>query len=182
MQFSAQILPTNTFSLQNQGLAPLPPVWEILNPPLHHMHIAFYGQVCIAVTSGVSTGSTLLSSGGSNGGGGNGRGWALRTFPSVQFFIAARKRTLGQGNVFTRFCHSVHRRRGDCIQGGLHPRGRSAFRVGKTPPPLPPIGYYGIRSTCRRDTSCWNAFLFSCSFRQKFPRHIKTSRYFSKLL
>ena len=36
-------------------------------------------------------------------------------------FITARKRSLGQGNIFTPVCHSVHRggMRG-CSQGGMH--------------------------------------------------------------
>ena len=43
--------------------------------------------------------SSALTSGGSRG----------RTSPiSVYFFITARKRSLGQGNVFTPVCHSVH--------------------------------------------------------------------------
>ena len=44
-----------------------------------------------------------------------------------------RKRSLGQGNVLTPVCHSVHR--GDLHPGGLHPGGgRSEFGgVGKTP-------------------------------------------------
>ena len=33
------------------------------------------------------------------------------------FIFTVRKRSLGQGNVFTSVCHSVHRR-GVCIQGG----------------------------------------------------------------
>ena len=55
------------------------------------------------------------------------------------FFITARKRSLGQGNIFTSVCHSVHGRgmhaRGDvhvgvcvhawgtCVVGGVHARG-----------------------------------------------------------
>ena len=34
----------------------------------------------------------------------------------------ARKRSLGQGNVFTPVCHSVHRR-GSAFRGDLHPEG-----------------------------------------------------------
>ena len=36
--------------------------------------------------------------------------------------FTARKRSLGQGNVFTPVCHSVHMG-GVCIRGGLHPGG-----------------------------------------------------------
>ena len=52
----------------------------------------------------------------------------------VKQFFTARKRSLGQGNVFTPVCHSVHGGR-----AGLHPGGRvSAFwgvgvGVGHTP-------------------------------------------------
>ena len=60
-------------------------------------------------------------------------------------FVTARKRSLGQGNVFTRVCHSVHggwglhsggsasgrsASRGDLHQGGLYPGGGSASRRG----------------------------------------------------
>ena len=82
--------------------------------------------------------------------------------------FTAHKRSLGQGNVFTLVCHSVHR--GGLHPGGLHPGvsasgrevdlhpGGSAFRrrgVGR-----PPIGYYGIQSTNGWYASYWNAFLF----------------------
>ena len=64
-------------------------------------------------------------------------------------FITARKRSLGQGNIFTNFCHSVHRQgvciqeslplgrsasRGVCIQGGLHP-GRLHQTLERLSPP-----------------------------------------------
>ena len=51
----------------------------------------------------------------------------------IDRFITVRKRSLRQGNVFTRVCHSVHRWGGVCLQGvcnqgdlpqgGLHPWG-----------------------------------------------------------
>ena len=53
----------------------------------------------------------------------------------------ARKRSLGQGNVFTPVCHSVHRR-GSAFRGDLHPGGsaskgglhqRLGGGVGRTP-------------------------------------------------
>ena len=65
-------------------------------------------------------------------------------------FMTARKRSLGQGNIFTNFCHSVHRQgvciqeslslgrsasRGVCIQGGLHP-GRLHQTLERLSPPL----------------------------------------------
>ena len=60
--------------------------------------------------------------------------------------ITARKRSFGQGNVFTPSCHSVHRGgshwlpsmhhqsddQGQSPLGGLHPRG-SAFKEGLHP-------------------------------------------------
>ena len=39
------------------------------------------------------------------------------------WIFTARKRSLGQGNVFTRVCHSVYRGEGVCVRGGLHPEG-----------------------------------------------------------
>ena len=73
-------------------------------------------------------------------------------------FFAARKRNLGQGNVFTPVCHSVHR--GVCIRGvhgggGLHPGG-----LGRPPAPSETTGYghrlggthpTGMRSCQERD-------------------------------
>ena len=102
----------------------------------------------------------------------------------VVHIIAARKRSLGQGNVFTPACHSVHREgvgfpacvtghmtEGVCLWWG----GWSASReLGRAPqvcrqgevgrPPLPRyMGYYEIRSTSGWYASYWNAFLvISC--------------------
>ena len=41
------------------------------------------------------------------------------------YIITARKRSLGQGNIFTPVCHSVHGGGGipACIAGGTHPTG-----------------------------------------------------------
>ena len=44
-----------------------------------------------------------------------------------QFFVTARKRSLGQGNVFTPVCHSVHR--GVCIWEGQHLEGSASRGV-----------------------------------------------------
>ena len=45
-----------------------------------------------------------------------------RTLVSITVsIITAPKRSLGQGNVFTSVCHSVHR--GSASRGGLHPGG-----------------------------------------------------------
>ena len=88
--------------------------------------------------------------------------------------FTARKRSLGQGNVFTGICLStggglasqnqkLHDQgasassRGVCIRRGLHP-GRGLDR-----PPSRYMGYYGIRSTSGRYASYWNAFLLSVS-------------------
>ena len=91
----------------------------------------------------------------------------------------ARKRSLGQGNVFTPVCHSVHRGEGGlsnppmqipqgwadpldaepprCRPPGLGrpPAGwADPQRAGQTPHPPP------IRSTSGRYASYWNAYLF----------------------
>ena len=52
---------------------------------------------------------------------------------------------MGQGNIFTSVCHSVHGVGGEgvCIQGGGQ---------------IPLIAYYKIQSTSGRDASYWNAF------------------------
>ena len=88
--------------------------------------------------------------------------------PLIQFIITARIRSLGQGNVFTRTYHSVHREGGD-----LPPDRDSPWT--EIPPgrdvPLdrdPPLvltssgshrsGWYA---------SYWNAYLFSFSFVSK---------------
>ena len=87
--------------------------------------------------------------------------------------ITARKRSLEQGNVFTRVCHSVHgvsvqgglcpggsRSRGLCtggwvsVQGGLSSRGSLSRGEGfcqEYPPCMVKSGRYA---------SYWNAFLF----------------------
>ena len=38
-----------------------------------------------------------------------------------QIVITSRKQSLGQGNVFTRICYSVHRVEGVSVRGGLSP-------------------------------------------------------------
>ena len=73
--------------------------------------------------------------------------------------FTARKRSLGQGNVFTPVCHSVH------IEGGLlpsmhhrsHDLGCASRGVRQTPPRY--MGYYVILSTSGRYASYWNTFL-----------------------
>ena len=65
--------------------------------------------------------------------------------------FTARKRSLGQGNIFTSMCHSFCPQGGVCLRGGVPPTGGSASRRGVciqgrgwTDPP-PPIGYYGMK-------------------------------------
>ena len=84
--------------------------------------------------------------------------------------VIARKRSLAQGNVFTRVCHSVH---GECLpsmyyrsydQGGLY------LGVGQIPPgDTWPMGYYGIWSTSGRYAIYWNTFLFTTRSRNMCP-------------
>ena len=54
--------------------------------------------------------------------------YAEKLYAAIRHIITASKRSLGQGNVFTSVCHSVHRGRsalggGVCIQGVLHQEG-----------------------------------------------------------
>ena len=71
--------------------------------------------------------------------------------------FTARKRSLGQGNVFISVCDSVHR-------GGVS----APMHAEIHPPPLAdtpnPLGYYGITSTSGRYASYCNAYLFILSF------------------
>ena len=75
------------------------------------------------------------------------RGWFYKVL------ITARKRSLGQGNVFTCVCHSFHRGKGGLHSGGL-PLGRGSASRGLSRPPLElwKAGSYA---------SYWNAFLFA---------------------
>ena len=76
--------------------------------------------------------------------------------------ITARKRSLGQGNIFAPVCHSVHR--GGTWAGNP----QQVYPQAGTPPGwYTPLGRYtpwamhaGIRSTSGRYASYWNAFLF----------------------
>ena len=86
-------------------------------------------------------------------------------------FVAARKRSLGQRNIFAPVCHSVHR-------GG----GRWSTWAG-TPPPgqVHPLGRYtsamhaGIRSTSGWYASYRNAFLLHILFQMSKAFLSKTS-------
>ena len=76
----------------------------------------------------------------------------------TETIFTARKRSFGQGNVFTPVYDSVHRR-GVCpIACGDPPP------LGQTCPldrHLPPFGHYRIRSTSGRYTSYWNALVLT---------------------
>ena len=88
--------------------------------------------------------------------------------------VTARKRSLGQGNIFTPVCYSVHG--GSTWAGTPHgrhtplagilpwagtPRLAATHPWAGTPPPAgtPPAMHAGIRSTSGRYVSYWNAFL-----------------------
>ena len=98
--------------------------------------------------------------------------------------FTARKRSLGQGNIFTLVCHSVHRGGSASVHAGIptlppgsrHPPG-SRPPSGSRPPPLgadpprsrhPPPGSrpplcsacWEIRAISWRYASYWNAILF----------------------
>ena len=81
--------------------------------------------------------------------------------------ITARKQSLGQGNVFTSICYSVHQGSGvvgSASKGaGSASRGRVCIQevcIQGAGWADPPNGYYGIRPTSGRYASYWNAFLF----------------------
>ena len=105
------------------------------------------------------------------------------------FFITARKRSLGQGNIFTSVCHSVHRRGvrarggvhvgvcvhawGTCVVGGVHARGCAC--LGGAWQGACVVGVCMAREKGsvrgRKDGHCsgvyasnWNAFLFVYDF------------------
>ena len=71
-----------------------------------------------------------------------------------QLIITARKRSLGQGNVFTPVCHSVHEgsasggsaSEGGLPPGGLHLRGRGVYIQGGWADPSSHTMGYGQRA------------------------------------
>ena len=80
----------------------------------------------------------------------------------VAFIFTARKRSLGQGNVFTPVCHSVNGRGvyPNMQWAGVYPRiqcGRGVCDQGVTRGYTPPPP---VRSTSGRYASYWNTFLF----------------------
>ena len=87
------------------------------------------------------------------------------------FLVTARKRSLGQGNIFAPICLSVHR--GGSTWAGTPPL-RQLHPLASTPRPPPgryapwqvhpPPVHAGIWSTSGRYASYWNAFLFYIIF------------------
>ena len=77
--------------------------------------------------------------------------------------FTARKRSLGQGNIFTPVCHSVHGGggvpvpRGACSRGSACSRGVPALGVPGGDPPTPDS------YCCGRYAPYWNASLFVLS-------------------
>ena len=78
------------------------------------------------------------------------------SIPEADIFTA-RKRSLGQGNIFAPVCHSVHRGRG--VPGQVPPGQVHT-----------PTMHAGIRSTSGRYASYWNAFLFHFKFSVSFNK------------
>ena len=91
-----------------------------------------------------------------------GEGRDARPLSPISFIFTARKRSLGQGDIFTPVCHSVHRGNDGILPGTMH----------TTPPPdhVPPHprtmhpllqcrACWETRSTRGRYTSYWNAIL-----------------------
>ena len=66
----------------------------------------------------------------------------------VNSFFTARKRSLGQGNIFRSMCQEF------CPRGGCVVVGAHAWLLGGC------VGYDEIRSMSGRYASYWNAFLF----------------------
>ena len=118
-------------------------------------------------------------------------------------FITARKRSLGQGNIFTPVCHSVHRgcvrgcSRGGCVvapmggwhawllQGGVVALGGCVVAAGGCAWLLPGGGMCGIwrdteiRSMSGRYASYWNAFLFNMKTKTwQFKPSVKMAKYY----
>ena len=118
--------------------------------------------------------------------------WQLyQLFQILEMVIQARKRSLGQGNIFAPVCHYVHGGVSTWAgtppgqvqppgrytpPGWVHPLGRyTLWQVhppwAGTPRQVHPLDRYtplamhaGIRSTSGRYASYWNAFLFSDCF------------------
>ena len=96
-----------------------------------------------------------------------------------ELFFTARKQSLGQGNVFTPVCDSIHRRGSvyEPLLTGIH------TPWADTPRQTPPFGqtspraethprYYGIRSTSGRYASYSNAYLLQvCLDNDNFQGH-----------
>ena len=82
--------------------------------------------------------------------------------------ITARKRSLGQGNIFALVCHSVHGggawSRGSAPVGCLVPRGVCSGGVVLGPEGVPDGETPREGYCCGRYASYWNAFLFGNGF------------------
>ena len=87
------------------------------------------------------------------------------------WFITARKRSLGQGYIFTPVCHSVHRGGSSSVHAGIpHTPPEQATPWDQAPPrnQAPPgsRACWEIQSTSGRYASYWNAILFvQCNYR-----------------
>ena len=79
--------------------------------------------------------------------------------------FTARKRSLGQGNIFTPVCHSVHRGGvpGQVPPGQVHPPGRYTPQT-RYNLPAGSSACWEIRATSGRYASYGNAFLFTFVF------------------
>ena len=89
------------------------------------------------------------------------------TAKTRSMIITARKKSLGQGNVFAPVCHTVDR--GSLPLGGCLPPEGSGSRWSASgrglDRPLPPAEQHGPRSTSGRYASHWDAFLSLVIFR-----------------
>ena len=122
--------------------------------------------------------------------------WKAQKLLSILKIITTRKRSLGQGNIFTPVCHSVHkgghawlfRGGGACVValGGVHgcPRGVGVcgcsgeacivlFRGGMHGF-FSFFGYNEIRSMSGWYASYWNAFLFEDTCTEQVIRQISS--------
>ena len=107
--------------------------------------------------------------------------WCPKCTLSYPLLITARKRSLGQGNLFTPVCHSVHRGRGSAQTPWMQtPPGCRAPELSRSPklgrPPRcrptrswaePPDADPLLRSTSGRYASYWNAYLLYLSLCRK---------------
>ena len=90
--------------------------------------------------------------------------WTCNKFCSTIHHIShcyRRKRSLGQGHVFTPVCECVDRLVSARLHAGIHTPPPRQTPTPWAEPPVPHTHeYYEIRSTSGRYASYWNAFLF----------------------